>query len=167
MRGYSVRKKKQFNALIRLDNYMMRLYVSCHDTHVLRLTDTNCNHSYLLIAGSTFGFWHTIKNGKSQRNRVFIMSPLTTTRSGVSDRRPLASGESMLVARLDVESGVDARKSGDAPKMKVADCRPTALGRACALDDWTSEGASIGNVAAQRESRERRLDGVIAVLNGL
>ena len=55
MRGYSVRKKKQFNALIRLDNYMIRLYVSCHDTHVLRLTDTNCNHSYLLIAGSTFG----------------------------------------------------------------------------------------------------------------
>ena len=54
MRGYSVRKKKQFNALIRLDNYMMRL-CSRLDTHVLRLTDTNCNNRYLTIAGSTFG----------------------------------------------------------------------------------------------------------------
>ena len=54
MRGYSVWKKKQFNTLIRLDNYMMRLYVSCHDTHVLRLTDTNCNQ---LFANCRVDIW--------------------------------------------------------------------------------------------------------------
>ena len=63
------------------------------------------------------------------------MSRLTFgTRSGVSDRRPLASGESIRVERLDVEASADARKSGDAPKMKEADCRPMALGESMLVE---------------------------------
>ena len=54
MRGYSVQKEKQFNALIRLNIDMMH---SCSrlDTHVLRLMGTHCNNRYLTIAGSTPG----------------------------------------------------------------------------------------------------------------
>ena len=54
MPGYSVRKEKQFNALIGL-NIDMMLLCSRLDMHVLRLTDTNCNHRYLTIEVSTFG----------------------------------------------------------------------------------------------------------------
>ena len=48
------------------------------------------------IPGVDIWVWHN-KDGQSQLHRVDHMSPLTFgTRSGVSDRRPLASETSML-----------------------------------------------------------------------
>ena len=66
---------------------------------------------------------------------------------------------------LHAEAGVDPRNSGNAPKMKVADCRSIASGESMRVPRLVVEVSVDRQRCARRESLETALDDVIAAFN--
>ena len=93
---------------------MLCAWLSNCDTHI----DCRSNHIYLtIIAGSMF-LSGTIKNGKSQLNRVFIMSPLT-------------SRMVVVVEIFYLQHIICYKKKGSTSKKSLSDHLISILGLSC------------------------------------
>ena len=71
----------------------------------------------------------------------------------------------MRVARLDVEASVDARKSGDMPKMTVPYCRSMTSGEIMRVQRWGVEARKSGDARKMKvaDCRPQRLNIEVSV----